>query len=164
MKNLNIAAKIIICDYKELNSIEKNVVNYAKEMLKNSYSPYSSFRVGAAVLLSNNEIISGSNQENAAYPSGLCAERTALFYANSKFPDESVSIIAVAAFYKGDYTKEPVTPCGACRQVIMETQNRYNSPVKLILYGKEKIYKVETISDLLPLAFCTCVKNNNSKI
>jgi cytidine deaminase len=153
MKSVNITAKITVCNYNELNNAEKSVIDAAKEVLKSAYCPYSHFRVGAAVLLANQEIIAGSNQENAAYPSGLCAERVALFYANSKFPGEPVETIALAASYNGDYTEEPITPCGSCRQVIWETQNRYNHPVRLILYGKKEIYKVEDITDLLPFAF-----------
>jgi cytidine deaminase len=153
MKNFKISAKIIVCDYNELNKVEKMLVDAAKKALKGSYSPYSHFQVGAAVLLSNREIISGNNQENAAYPSGLCAERTALFYANAQFPSESVEAIAIAACSKGHYTPNPITPCGACRQVILEAQNRYNHPIRMILYGVKEIYIVETISDLLPLPF-----------
>lgn len=143
----------MVCNYSELNKTEKNVIDAAKKAAKKAYSPYSHFRVGAAVLLTNKEVISGNNQENAAYPSGLCAERTALFYANSKFPDEAVDIIAIAAFCNGGYTNEPITPCGACRQVILEAQNRYNHPIRLLLYGEKKIYQVEQITDLLPLGF-----------
>jgi cytidine deaminase len=153
MEEYKISAKIIICSYEELNKTEKFLVDTAKDVLKNSYSPYSHFQVGAAILLTNNEIISGNNQENIAYPSGLCAERTALFYANSKYPDEAVDTIAIVAFHDGDYTEEPVTPCGACRQVILEAQNRYKHPIRIILYGKSKSYIIEKITDLLPLAF-----------
>jgi cytidine deaminase len=153
MKNFNITAKIVVYDYNELNTVEKIVVDAAKEAVKSAYCPYSGFRVGAAVLLGNGEIIRGSNQENAAYPSGLCAERTALFYANSRFPGEAVDTVAVAAFCNGSYTAEPITPCGACRQVILEAQNRYNHPVRLILYGEKACYVVESISELLPLGF-----------
>jgi cytidine deaminase len=153
MKNFNITAKIIVCDYKELNKTEKIVVDAAKKAVKTAYCPYSQFRVGAAILLCNKEIITGSNQENAAYPSGLCAERTALFYANSQFPGEAVDTIAIAAFHDGAYTAMPVTPCGACRQVIMEAQKRYDHAIRMILYGEKEIYIVENISELLPLNF-----------
>ncbi|MDR2057235.1 MAG: cytidine deaminase [Dysgonamonadaceae bacterium] len=153
MKSLNITTKIRVCDYIELNKMEKILVEVAKEATTRAYSPYSHFQVGAALLLTNQEVISGNNQENIAYPSGLCAERTALFYANSKFPTEAVDTIAVAAFCNDDYTTEPVIPCGACRQVIWETQNRYNRPIQIILYGKKEIYIIDSISGLLPLAF-----------
>ena len=153
MKIVNIAAKIQICSYKELKTNEKKIVDAAKDSVKRSYSPYSNFRVGAAILLANQEIITGSNQENIAYPSGLCAERTALFYANSQFPDQAVEMIAVAAYFEGDFVEEPVTPCGACRQVMLEVQNRYKHPIRILLYGKKHIYIVENIGDLLPLSF-----------
>jgi len=153
MKNLEISTKITICLYDELNKTEKILVNAAKEALKNAYAPYSQFQVGAAILLKNNEIVCGNNQENAAYPSGLCAERTALFYANAKYPDQAVDTIAIAAFTNGAYTEQPITPCGACRQVILEAQNRYKHPVRIILYGEKEIYIVEKITDLLPLSF-----------
>ncbi|GHT76345.1 cytidine deaminase [Bacteroidia bacterium] len=153
MDELKIAANIRICRYNDLLSDEKKLVDAAKNAVTRSYAPYSKFQVGAAVLLANGEIVTGSNQENIAYPSGLCAERTALFYANSRFPDEAVDTIAVAAFTGGDFTKEPVPPCGSCRQVILEAQNRYKHPVKMLLCGKNEIYKIEKITDLLPLAF-----------
>jgi cytidine deaminase len=153
MNYLNITAKIRVYTYEELNTTEKMLVNAAKEALKDAYVPYSHFSVGAAVLLKNQEVISGNNQENVAFPSGLCAERTTLFYANAKYPNDAVDTIAIAAFTNGDYIEEPITPCGACRQVILETQNRYNHPVRVILYGKKKTYIVDSITDLLPLSF-----------
>jgi cytidine deaminase len=153
MENLNISAKIGVCTYKELDQSEKNLIDTAKQAARHAYAPYSRFHVGSAVLLANDEIVSGNNQENAAYPSGLCAERTALFYANARFPEKAVVAIAVAAYTDGHFTEEPVTPCGACRQVILEAQNRYKHPVRVILYGKKFIYRIEKISDLLPLSF-----------
>ena len=153
MHELNISAKIQICSYNELNLEEKNLTDQAKESVTRSYAPYSGFLVGAAIRLANGEIITGNNQENIAYPSGLCAERTALFYANSRFPDQAVDTIAVAAFTNGDFTEEPVPPCGSCRQVILEAQNRYKRPIKLLLCGRTTVYKVASIIDLLPLSF-----------
>jgi cytidine deaminase len=153
MEELKIIAKIRVCDYNELTSVEKNLIDAAKTAVKQAYAPYSQFQVGAAVLLANDAIITGSNQENIAYPSGLCAERTALFYANSQFPDEMVEALAVAACTKGDYVEEPVTPCGSCRQVMLEVQNRYHHPVKVLLYGKKAVYIIEKVTDLLPLSF-----------
>jgi cytidine deaminase len=153
MRNLIFRAKIRICNDKELNQTEKNLIDVAKEASFKAYAPYSGLKVGAAVLLANNEIISGNNQENAAYPLGLCAERIALFYANARFPDVAIEAIAVAACVNGDFLSEPITPCGGCRQVILEAQMRYNHPIRIILYGKRKIYFVEKITDLLPLNF-----------
>ncbi|MFV0467845.1 MAG: cytidine deaminase family protein, partial [Dysgonomonas sp.] len=109
--------------------------------------------VGAAVLLKNGIIVSGSNQENAAYPSGLCAERTALFYANAQYPDIPVQMVAIAAFNKGSFTTDICSPCGSCRQVFVEIENRYDTPITILMCSKDKVYEVATIRDLLPLCF-----------
>ncbi|MDR0412265.1 MAG: cytidine deaminase [Dysgonamonadaceae bacterium] len=153
MKSLNISTKIGVYTYKELDQSEKKLIDAAKAAALHAYAPYSRFHVGSAVLLANEAIVSGNNQENAAYPSGLCAERTALFYANARYPEEAVVALAVAAYTDGDFTEEPVPPCGACRQVILEAQNRYKQPVCILLYGKKSVYRIEKISDLLPLSF-----------
>ena len=155
MKKINIAANIQLFNYNELSFEEKNLINCAKDACSRAYAPYSQFFVGAAVLLSNGGIVTGSNQENVAFPSGLCAERTALFYANSQYPEQAVKSLAVAAYTQGDFLDKPISPCGACRQVILETEIRFKSPVKIYLYGKSEIYVIEGISDLLPLAFNT---------
>jgi len=155
MKNLNITAKIQIYSYNELQPEEKKLIDCAKEACSRAYAPYSHFQVGAAVLLANGEIVAGSNQENVAFPSGLCAERTALFYANSQYPEQTVKALSVAAYTQGDFIDRPISPCGACRQVILETEIRFQSPVRIYLYGKVEIYIIEGIGDLLPLAFNT---------
>ena len=151
MENRNITTKIIVCSYDELNEEEKKLI--AKEATNRSYSPYSRFQVGAAALLSGGTVITGSNQENAAYPSGICAERTTLFYANSQYPNLPVEALAIAAQTSGDFIDHPTAPCGACRQVILETEERYNQPMRIYLYGKKEIYIVESIRSLLPLCF-----------
>ncbi|MDR0799511.1 MAG: cytidine deaminase [Dysgonamonadaceae bacterium] len=153
MEKRNLSANITVCDYNELNLTEKNLVDAAKAASLKAYAPYSKFQVGAAALLSDGQIVAGNNQENAAYPSGLCAERTTLFYANATFPETSVTTMAIAAFTNGDFTDDPVTPCGSCRQVLLETQFRYGQPIRLILYGKKAVFIVEKSADLLPLAF-----------
>ena len=160
MKIVDITAKVQICSYNELQQGEKNLIDYAKEACFRAYAPYSQFQVGAAVLLANGEIVTGNNQENVAFPSGLCAERTALFYANSQYPEQAVKSLAIAAYTQGDFIEKPISPCGACRQVILETEMRYNSPIKIFLYGKSEIYIIEGIKDLLPLAFNTIEKND----
>jgi cytidine deaminase len=138
---------------KELNTSEVELVERAKKATNNSYAPYSTFQVGAALLLENGEIISASNQENCAYPSGICAERNAIFYANHKYPKSKVKAIAIAAFTNGEYTNEPVSPCGACRQVLLETETRLKNSMDIILYGKNRILKAQSIKDLLPFTF-----------
>jgi len=153
MKKINITAKIQICEYNELCPEEKKLINFAKEFCFRAYAPYSRFQVGVAVLLANGEIVTGSNQENAAFPSGLCAERTALFYANSQYPEQAVKAMAITAYTQGDFVERPISPCGACRQVILETEKRYGNPIRIFLYGKSETYIIEGINDLLPLAF-----------
>lgn len=130
-----------------------SLIEEAKQQTKKSYAPYSQFRVGAALKLKNGEIITGNNQENAAYPSGTCAERTAVFYANSRFPETAIEIIAIAAYNKGEFLEEPITPCGACRQVLLETEIRFKKPIKIILYGTNKTYVLDNVNQLLPLNF-----------
>ncbi len=148
--------KIKIVEYnsiKELNQEDKALINSAKIATNTAYSPYSNFSVGAAVLLENGEIITGNNQENAAYPSGLCAERVALFYANSKFPNIAVKSIAIVAKNNNKFNSIPVPPCGACRQVMLETEMRFKKPIKVILFGEKKIQIINKVTDLLPLDF-----------
>lgn len=155
MKQLNINFKIK--EYQRLEELSEEfqfLVKKAGEAAHLAYAPYSSFFVGAAILLENGEIITGNNQENAAYPSGLCAERVALFYANAHFPNIKVKAIAITAFLNNKtLVEEPVPPCGSCRQVILESQTRQQKPVTLVLAGKNKIQVIEDASLLLPLNF-----------
>lgn len=125
----------------------------AREAAGRAYAPYSNYRVGAAVLLENGEIITGNNQENAAYPSGLCAERVAIFYAGAQYPDVPVVSIAIAAFTDGKFQDEPVPPCGGCRQVLHEKESQGGSPMEVILYGNNRIQVLRSASDLLPIPF-----------
>ena len=124
----------------------------AVEAARNAYAPYSRFRVGAALLLSNGVVVVGSNQENAAYPSGLCAERTALFAAGAQYPNEAGEILLLVAFSEEDRV-ESITPCGACRQVLMETSSRHQKPFKVIMVGKEQALVLHDNRGLLPFAF-----------
>lgn len=153
MKDLTIKSTIKVYQYDELSDEDKKLIDESVEATKRSYAPYSNFSVGAAALLDNGITVTGTNQENAAYPSGLCAERTTLFYANSQYPECAVKSLAIAARTVKDFIPTPIPPCGACRQVILETEKRYNTPIRILLYGKECIYVIEGISDLLPLSF-----------
>lgn len=154
MEDIVKSIHIIKKDETELNEQEKELVTQAKEATFRSYAPYSKFSVGAAVLLDNGEMICGSNQENCAYPSGLCAERTTLFYANSRFPESKVLVICIAARdSEGKFTKAPIAPCGACRQVMLETEHRYGSPITIMLYGTNGTYFMNSARDLLPVEF-----------
>ncbi len=125
----------------------------AREATRQSYAPYSKFNVGAALLLSDGSILKGSNQENAAYPSGLCAERVAMFYANSNFPNLAVRALAVTASKLGEFSLKPVPPCGSCRQVLLESESRFQTPIKIYLVGRDKVVVADSAKDLLPLNF-----------
>ncbi len=137
----------------ELNVEEQSLINNAIQIAKGAYAPYSGFNVGCAVLLDNDEVVVGSNQENAAYPSGLCAERVALFSAGALYPSANILAIAVVAMKDGELVQSVTAPCGACRQVIIESEYRSKSKFPVILAGKNKIIKFESGQDLLPLSF-----------
>lgn len=154
MKDIVLQTKIKVGSIDELSAQEREVVEAARKATANSYAVYSGFNVGAAVRLSDGTIVSGTNQENAAYPSGLCAERTTLFWANSQYPDKAVEILAIAARTAEGELERPITPCGACRQVILETEKRFKTPIRIILYGSKECYIIEDgIKALMPLSF-----------
>lgn len=153
MESFEIITKIRIYNLSECTEQKKLLIEEAKKAVFNAYAPYSGFHVGAAVLLEDGSIITGNNQENAAYPSGLCAERTALFYTNAHHPNVAITAIAIAAYNKGRFTEDVCTPCGSCRQVLVEIENRFGKPVQIIMYGEKHIYEVDSIRDLLPLGF-----------
>lgn len=153
MENKIVSTKIGVYSYNELQEADKILVDKAKAATQSAYAPYSKFHVGAAVLMENGDIVTGSNQENVAYPSGTCAERTTIFYASASHPGMRFEKLAIAAFNNGDFVEEPVAPCGACRQAILEYEKLGGSPIEIILVGKEKVYKVEGVRALLPLSF-----------
>lgn len=144
---------VTILQWDELTDLQIKLIDQAKKQVLNAYAPYSQFRVGAAVALENGEIFSANNQENAAYPSGLCAERVALFYANANYPSTPVNTIAIAAFTNGEFLTDPISPCGSCRQVLLESEIRFDQNIVLLLYGTKNIYRLENSKQLLPLAF-----------
>jgi cytidine deaminase len=138
----------------ELPTDIQDFMNQAVEIRKNAYAPYSKFRVGAALLLDNGKIVLGSNQENAAYPSGLCAERTAIFYAGANYPDAKIVKIAISAASDTNPTVAPIPPCGACRQSIAEYEFRQDLPIEIYFMGESgSIYKSDSLKNLLPLTF-----------
>ena len=138
----------------ELNTVSKKLLLSAKEAAKNAYAPYSKFNVGCALLLENGEIILGNNQENIAYPSGLCAERTAVFYAGANFPTIHIKMLAVTAFAKSYEVNQPVMPCGACLQSMSEFELRFSKPIQIILQGNSgPIYVAEGTKTFLPFQF-----------
>lgn len=154
MKEMIINTKVKVCTVDELPDADREVVDAARAATANSYAIYSHFNVGAAVRLANGIIVSGSNQENAAYPSGLCAERTTLFWANSQYPTQPVEVLAIAACNEQGELATPIPPCGACRQVILETEKRYDKAMRIILYGAKECYVIDDgVKALLPLSF-----------
>lgn len=154
MKTFEVKATVEELTYSELSDKELELVNLAREATYRSYAPYSHFCVGAAILLSNGEIITGANQENAAYPSGTCAERSACYYAGATYPDAKFEAIAIAARgTDGQFVADPCSPCGACRQALLQYELLAGKGVKVLLVGAEKIYRLESIRALLPFAF-----------
>ena len=154
MKELSIKTTVKVCTADELSPADREIVDAARAATANSYAVYSHFNVGAAVRLSDGTIVCGTNQENAAYPSGLCAERTTLFWANSQYPTFAVEAIAIAARTEQGELDRPIPPCGACRQVILETEKRFDKAMRIILYGAKECYIIEDgIKALLPLSF-----------
>ena len=148
--------KIAFREYDSLEHLDpqdKAVAEASIEAISGSYAPYSGFNVGAAVMMEDGEIVKGANQENAAYPSGLCAERTALFYAGASRPDKAVIALGIAAAQKGKLCEMPATPCGACRQVMAQYQLKGGRAMKVILTGEKKIWVFDRVDDLLPLIF-----------
>ena len=139
----------------ELPQMDANLLNAAVEALNGSYAPYSNFNVGAAVLLDNGVIVKGANQENIAYPSGLCAERTALFSAHANYPDNKVVSIALTSSQNGLLLATPPFPCGACRQVMVQTQTRNGSPLRIIIGGSDKVFVFNSVESLLPFIFAS---------
>ena len=144
-----IRAKLI-----ELSPEEQSLIINAKNSFENAYAPYSGFLVGASILLENGKVINGSNQENVSYPSGLCAERVALFYAGSQYPKIAIKTIAVSASSKTFDINDVVSPCGACRQVMAEYQQKQNSEIRILLHSpNDDVLIANSVEDLLPFMF-----------
>ena len=154
MKELKLKPVIMECQMEELTNDEQFLLQKAIESTNNSYAKYSHFHVGAAIQLSNGVVIPGCNQENAAFPAGICAERSAIFAAGAQYPDQPVRMLAIAARgTHGDLEEEPVGPCGSCRQVIIESETRAGAPIRILLYGKKYVYVIDGIKELMPLTF-----------
>ncbi len=155
MKNLKIGFEVTVFDSsKELNKHDGILMNRAVFARQQAYAPYSNFLVGAAILMANGEIVTGNNQENASYPSGLCAERVAVFYAGARFPGIEIKTIAITATSATHRVTQPVAPCGNCRQSIAEYENKQQSPISILFMGETgEVIKSNSIADLLPFAF-----------
>lgn len=155
MKKVEIKTSITIFEsIDELPDAIKELMGKAIEAKKNAYAPYSKFKVGAAILLENGPIITGSNQENAAYPSGMCAERVAIWRASSEYPQQKIISMALTASSSSQLTNGPVAPCGACRQTVSEYELNQKDKIEVYFMGEVgKIIKTDSILDLLPIAF-----------
>lgn len=153
MKQLKLEIEYDICAFDDLSDEEQMLVKRACDATHNAYARYSHFCVGAAVLLNDGTVVIGANQENAAFPSGLCAERSAIFAAQSNYPDQPIRMLAIAARDGGGLRDKPVSPCGSCRQVVIEMEDRYKQHIEILLYGKSGIYRMHSIKDLLPFCF-----------
>ncbi|MGE8344005.1 MAG: cytidine deaminase [Flavobacterium sp.] len=155
MKEINITTSFTIFDtLNELPTEIQDLMYQAIEVRKKAYAPYSKFKVGAALLLDNGKVILGSNQENAAYPSGLCAERTAIFYAGSTYPEAKILKMAITAASDINQTTAPIPPCGSCRQSIAEYEIKQDTPIEIYFMGEiGEIYKSSSLKNLLPLMF-----------
>ena len=155
MKQVNINTTFTA--YQSIEELPKDVQSLMEQAVairKNAYAPYSKFRVGAAILLDNDKIVLGSNQENAAYPSGLCAERVAIFQTGAIYPDAKIIKMAISAASDTNPTLSPIPPCGGCRQSISEYEFKQNSPIEIYFMGESgEIYKSDSIKNLLPLTF-----------
>ena len=154
MRKFDISVPITEYTYDELSAEDRRLVDMAREATYRSYVPYSHFHVGAAILLDNGEVVCGSNQENVAYPSGTCAERSACYYAGARYPESKfVKIVIAARGTDGEFVAEPVAPCGACRQALLEYELQAGRPVPVILCGTDSSREPPSVATTLPLAF-----------
>ena len=155
MKKLKIETYLEVYDsVSELSASIQNLMNKAHEARENAYAPYSLFKVGAAVQLDSKEIVIGNNQENAAFPSGLCAERVAVFQAGAKFPNAKIESIAISARSLKHKVTTPIAPCGSCRQSLAEYEVKQETPINVYFMGESgKVVKSNSVKDLLPLIF-----------
>ena len=154
MEEMTLRTTIQVAQLSELSETDRRLIDMAIEGTNRSYAPYSHFHVGAALMLKNGKMFIGCNQENAAFPAGLCAERSAIFAAGAQYPEEPVVTLAITARNsKGELIDEPASPCGTCRQVIIETETRFKQPVRILLYGRKHTYVINGIKELMPLSF-----------
>lgn len=154
MKEIDLTLRLESLGYDELSPAERRLVDGARAATYRSYAPYSHFRVGAAIALDNGETVEGANQENVAFPSGTCAERSACFYAHAQYPEARFDMIAIAARgTDGEFTAEPTAPCGACRQALLEYELLAGHDVPVLLAGRDFVYRVPSVRSLLPLSF-----------
>lgn len=153
MEEKHLTVPVKVYTYDELKDSDRHLIDSARHATTGSYAPYSGFLVGAAIELANGEIVTGANQENAAFPSGTCAERTAAYYASAHFPGVAMHTIAIAAQRRDSgFQRKPISPCGACRQALLEYEHLYGD-IRVLLYGEDEIYELPSVASLLPLSF-----------
>lgn len=153
MEKVQIPVDIMLCQMEELDEKDRTLVEEAISATGNSYSPYSRFRVGAALRLADGRVVKGANQENAAFSITICAERTAIYAAQAQYPDQPITSLAIAARNEEGFTEEPVSPCGMCRQAMVEVEQKYSQPIRILLYGRKGVYVMNSVSNLMPLSF-----------
>lgn len=154
MEEMTLKSAIKVVQLSELSETDRQLIDMAIEGTNRSYAPYSHFHVGAAILLANGKMFIGCNQENAAFPAGICAERSAIFAAGAQYPDQPIVTLAITARNtQGELIDEPASPCGTCRQVIIETETRFKHPVRILLYGRKRTFVIDSIKELMPLSF-----------
>ena len=154
MKQISIITNFLVLSKNELSQEEQDLMAQAIEARSKAYAPYSNFTVGAALLLDNGMVVQGSNQENAAYPSGLCAERVAIYYAGATYPNAKIVKMFITASPQNRDLEEPIPPCGSCRQAIAEYEFKQDVPITIFFMGaKGHIYKSDSLKNLLPLVF-----------
>lgn len=153
MRQFDVICKVNVLSHEELSPEDKSLVAASKTATNGSYSPYSQFSVGAAIRMNDGSVYTGSNQENISYPCGLCAERTALFYAASEKKETPIAAIAISAKNKDGFLQKPITPCGLCRQALLEYEKKFGNKIKVLLNSENDVYVIESIEALLPLQF-----------
>lgn len=154
MEKVNLSSEIEILSFAELDPIEQGLISRAQAVSRTAYAPYSGFHVGSAILLSNGEVLQSSNQENASFPTGVCAERLVLGYAGANFPNHAPVMLAVVAQREGEETWAGVSPCGICRQTINEAEVRFGKEITMLFLRPDgRVYRAQGISSLLPLKF-----------
>lgn len=154
MKTIELNLKMMLVEQSELTLEDNELVEKAKKATEASYAPFSKFRVGAALRLKNGVVVTGCNQENSVTPLTLCAERVTIFSSQAQYPDTPILTLAIAARnINGEFVNDPISPCGSCRQVILEHEVRYNQPIRILLYGKKGVLIADSIKTLLPFSF-----------
>lgn len=153
MQHYQLVSEVAVLAYEELSAEDKQLIDMAREATHRSYAPYSHFHVGASIRLMNGVVMMGCNQENAASPATICAERSAIFAAGAQYPDQPVVALAISARTDEGFLNQPTAPCGSCRQVISETEMRFGHPIRILLDSQKGIHVVESIKALLPLQF-----------